>query len=186
MHTLKAIGTVVLAVLMTSASWADEWDEAERRIRRLDPFTFSELPQSIVAQLQARGCTVPQSYALDRPHNVVRGSFATKYQEDWAVLCSRDGLSEIQVFWGGPARCNAVLKKSPDRGWLQGMGSQGIVYSQAIDSAGRERIQSFHEAFGGPQPPPVDHDGIEHVFVGKASIVHYCYEGRWIELTGMD
>ena len=45
---------------------------------------------------------------------------------------------------------------------------------------------AHHELYGGPKPPPLDHDGINDMFVGKASVVWYRYQGRWLQLTGAD
>jgi hypothetical protein len=38
-----------------------KFDEAERRIVRLSPTAFPELPRNVVRELQRRGCTVPQT-----------------------------------------------------------------------------------------------------------------------------
>lgn len=43
----------------------------------------------------------------------------------------------------------------------------------------------MYEAFGGPTPPPIDHDGLDE-YTGKASVVHYWYDGKWLTLQGMD
>jgi len=75
----------------------------------LRPAELAAVPAFVVTALETYGCVVPQtwnSYETRKVQtNVVRGAFAAKGQEDWAVLCSRDGRSHIQVFWGGSARC---------------------------------------------------------------------------------
>jgi hypothetical protein len=38
----------------------------------------------------------------------------------------------------------------------------------------------------GPKPPPIDHLGIDDAFLEKASVVHYYYQGKWLQLTGAD
>jgi len=45
---------------------------------------------------------------------------------------------------------------------------------------------AHHELYGGPKPPPLHHDGINDMFVGKASVVWYRYQGRWLQRTGAD
>jgi len=183
---LKITVAIVFGMFLISVSDADEWDEAEKQIVRLDPTRFSELPGNIINELKARGCRIPQAYGFDKVHNVIKGGFAARYQQDWAVLCSKGGSSEILIFWGGPARCSSRLRRSEDRHWLQVVATGKIGYSRAIDTAGRDQILSYYEAIGGPAPPPIKHEGIDDAFVGKASVIHYCNQGKWIELTGMD
>ena len=38
-----------------------------------------------------------------------------------------------------------------------------------------------YRAYGGPKPPPIDHQGIESGGE-KASVVLYCYRGKWLKL----
>jgi hypothetical protein len=61
-----------------------------------------------------------------------------------------------------------------------------IGYSRAISPVGREFIVRHYVAYGGVKPPPIDHQGIDDAFVGKASVVFYFYRGKWLELTGAD
>jgi hypothetical protein len=61
-----------------------------------------------------------------------------------------------------------------------------IGYSRAISPVGREFIMRHHQGYGGVKPPPIDHQGIDDAFVGKASVVLYFYRGKWLELTGAD
>jgi hypothetical protein len=147
---------------------------------------FNKLPGEIVKGLKTLKCTVPQTYENRKPHNVIQGSFAEENQTDWAVLCSKNGVSSIKIFWGGAAKCPSVISGSHDRKWLQGIGNDKIVYSRAIGPASKETILGYHKAFGGPTPPPISHQGIDDYFVGKASVVHYCSNGKWIEFTGAD
>ena len=178
--------TSLLPTLGMSYASADVWDDAEKQIVRLDAWAFSQLPKNIVDELKNRGCKIPQTYGHNEPHNVIKGSFAEKSQEDWAILCSKDGVSTIQIFWGGPVRCPSEIEKSEDRGWLQGIGSGKIGYSRTISSIGKKAISAYHEAFGGITPPPISYEGINEVFLEKGSVVHYCIQGKWIELTGAD
>jgi len=56
----------------------DEWQRAEREIRRVPPSVFPELPVEVVKQLEAHGCLIPQVAELPGRHNVIRGQFARK------------------------------------------------------------------------------------------------------------
>jgi hypothetical protein len=43
-----------------------------------------------------------------------------------------------------------------------------------------------YRAYGGPEPPPIDHHGIDDAFLEKGSITWYFYRGKWLQLTGAD
>ena len=61
-----------------------------------------------------------------------------------------------------------------------------VGYSRAVDVATPADIEGHYARWGGPKPPPLDHDGIEDVFVEKGSRVWYWYGGHWLKLTGSD
>ena len=183
---------LAFVALIDSAASAQEvpsregWEKAEREIKRLPPSAFRELPPGIREQLEARGCTIPQTAEIEKPHSVIHGEFAKKGQTDWAGLCSRDGKSSILVFWGGPAKCPSELARGDDRHSLQTWSGSRIAYSRAIQVAGKKYILDHYNWYGGPKPPPLDHQGIDDAFIGKASVVRYCHQGRWLELQGAD
>jgi len=164
----------------------DRWDTAAANIRRLPPSAFGDLPEAIRRDLERRKCTVPQIWDDSVPHNVVRGHFARPGQTDWAVLCSRNGVSAILVFWHESADTVAELDSMSDGTFLQGVGGGQIGYSRQIGVADSAFINRHYGWYGGPEPPPLDHEGIDDAFVEKASVVHYWYEGRWLRLTGAD
>jgi hypothetical protein len=162
------------------------FDDAERRLPRLPPSAFPELPANVAAELTRRGCTIPQTTYTNKPHNVIRGEFARAGQRDWAVLCSVKGTSSILVFWNGAAKNPAALAPLEDRGFLQMTTADEAGYSRAIDAVGKDFIMRHYEAYGGVKPPPVTHQGINDAFVEKASVVWYFHDGRWLRLTGAD
>ena len=158
----------------------------EGGMRRLSPAAFVQLPIPIVKALQERACTIPQSFADPEPHNVVRGELRRQGQTDVAVLCSRDGDSSILVFWNSSVSSVTEIAKVSDATFLQAIGGGNVGYSRQITVVEREFIVDHYRAYGGPEPPSIDHQGINDAFVEKASIVHYYHEGRWLELTGAD
>lgn len=164
----------------------DDWSRAERAIVRLPASAFPHAPAAVRDSLDALGCLVPQSGERDAPHNLIRGNLAAPDQTDWAALCSRGGESAVVVFWGGPERCDDVLPPTPDHDWLQGVGRGQIAYSQIIGTADPDAIRRMAAAFDGPTPPPMDHQGLNIAFAGKASSIRYCYQGQWLVLQGMD
>jgi hypothetical protein len=165
---------------------AADWSAADSATVRLSPTAFPELPASIVRALLARGCTIPQPWRVEKTRNVIRGEFARRGQRDWAVLCSRNMESAVLVFWNAAADSVAEHPSVPDLSFLQGVGDDQIGFSRIIGVAGRTYILDHHREYGGPKPPPIDHDGIEDAFEGKASAILYFYKGKWLTLAGAD
>ncbi len=165
----------------------DESEQAARAVRRLAPTSFPSLPSAIARDLERRSCTVPQTYMSPDPHNVAKGSFRERGQTDWAVLCSRDLSSALLIYWGGSTERVETLKEfSPDAGWLQHIGDGKVGFSRWINATTRERILEYHATYGGPEPPSIDHDGLNHAFAEKASTILYWHDGTWLSLQGAD
>jgi hypothetical protein len=177
-----AIAGLVLLILLAAA--AESSDGAA--IKRLPPSAFPALPRAMSRYLTRRKCTIPQSAYGEGRHNVIRGQFMVRGRSDWAVLCSRDGTSTILVFAPGRAKPIAEVGWSEDVHYLQGGVGGRPDFSHSISVATRKKILSYRRAFGGWLPRPLDHEGIDDSFDGKASVVRYFYKGRWVELTGMD
>ena len=162
------------------------FEEAEKRIVHIRPEAFPALPGSIVRELQRRGCGIPQEAMTKTPHNVIRGEFAKRGQTDVAVLCSVNGVSTILVFWNGSVRNVAAIGPGEDRGYLQTVTATDIGFSRAIQPVGKNFIMRHYREYGGPKPPPIDHQGIDDAFVGKASVTWYFHAGKWMCLSGAD
>ena len=118
--------------------------------------------------------------------NVIKGEFAKRGQTDWAVLCSVGRVSSILIFWNASESNPSRIAEMKDIDRLQGEGGDKIVYSREITPVGKADIMRHYLGYGGPQPPPIDHQGIDDAFLEKASVVNYFYRGKWLELTGAD
>jgi len=170
-----------------SGQLSEGWDSAARQVHRLPPDSFPQLPPRIRSALKVRDCRVPQSFTSDRPHNVVPGSFARAGQQDWAVLCSRQDSSSVLIFWGGAnAEPPTEFPRAADAGYLQSIGEGRIGYARLIEAASPGRIREYAAWLDGPLPKTLDHDGVEDAFAGKASVVSYLDDGRWLPLAGAD
>ena len=156
------------------------------QITRLRTSDFPELPHNIAMDLQRRGCTVPQASGIKGRHNVIKGQFAKPDQTDWAVLCSVNRASSILIFWNGSEINPTRIENQNDADRLQGDANNNMVYSRAIEPVDKSYIMEHYQAYGGEKPPPIDHQGIDDEFVGKASVVLYFYRGKWLHLTGAD
>lgn len=162
------------------------YDEAQKRFIRLPPSAFNELPESVTAELNRRGCTIPQSWPLTKRSNVISGSFVRPGQTDWAVICSVRAISTLLVFFADQPQPVDLGPKYHDRSYV-GFDSRKMPYfDRTISSVGRKFIMDHYRAYGGLKPPPIEHDGIDQAFLGKASVVHYFHQGKWLKLQGAD
>jgi len=184
LHTM-ALGASLF--LMASNNAQDRWATAEAEVKRLQPSAFPQLPSAVQRHLRHRGCLIPQTWANSKPHNVIRGEFIKAGQHDWAILCSRGGISTIMVYWRGTTASVSEMHEVADKNYLQVIDGDGrIGYSRYIGAVGREFILYCYRSYGGPEPPLIDHQGINDAYLGKASMVHYYHRGRWIKLQGAD
>jgi hypothetical protein len=185
-YTVLMMATITPIFAQSSEELERKFDETESRIVRFQPAAFPELPHNVVRDLQRRGCTIPQEVFTKSRNNVIRGEFAKPGQTDWAVLCSVEGVSTILVFWNGSERTPAEIASMADRNFLQGVTADEIGYSRGISAVGESYIMEHYQAYGGPKPPPMNHQGVNDAFLGKASEVQYFYDGKWVRLTGAD
>ena len=178
-------GLLCIAIFLTQAP--ENWDRADRATNRIQPSSFVELPTAIRTDLERRGCTIPQTYAANRRENVIRGRFTSANGTDWAVLCSINRESSILVYRGGEPTDVAELARQADRDFLQTINGAGTIgFSREIDVAGVVFIRDRNKLTEGTSVPPIDHEGIDDVFIEKASVVWYWHDGRWLTLLGRD
>lgn len=160
--------------------------DAAAKIQRLPAASFQELPPAIASLLSSRGCRVPQAVQSRGRSNVISGQFFRKGEIAWAVLCSIKGSSSILVFQSQEDQQPAALAAGADAGYLQGLGEDKIGYSRQIRAVGASVILGHYRAYGGPKPPPIDHQGIDDAFLEKASVAWYFHKGKWQPLQGAD
>ena len=183
---IQQIASANKARAQEQQEWARRFEEASRRISRLRPEAFPDLPPAIAAVLRARNCTVPQPWSSDSPRNVIHGEFVERGQQSWAVLCSVNGWSSILVFRTAEDSTPHSLAKMEDRNFLQSVDDRSVGYSREIQAVGREFILGHDNGYPVPKPPRITHQGIDDVFLGKASEVWYFDAGKWFKLPGAD
>jgi hypothetical protein len=160
--------------------------EAVRWVRRLPVEAFPGLPPAVAGVLRDRRCAVPQPFGEGTPRNVVRGDFFAGGEAGWAVLCSVDHVTALLVFRNDQDTNPHTLNTCEDVNSMQGDGADEYGYSREITAVGRDFIMGHYRAYGGPEPPPIDHHGIDDAFLGKASVTWYFHDGVWLRLTGAD
>jgi hypothetical protein len=179
------VATVVMLAFSMRAAAQTDFDIAAERITRLAPTAFGDLPRDAAAALEAGGCTVPQAWGENEPHNVVVGSFGAPGQTDWAVLCSREGNSSVVVIWGGPVTCpSPIASPLADRSFLQNTGLDGILFSRGI--SGIRLDPRYWSSPQGPSADSLNHAAISDAFYEKGATAYYCEGGIWIEYTTGD
>ncbi|MCZ2157119.1 MAG: hypothetical protein LC114_25025 [Bryobacterales bacterium] len=166
--------------------WQARAEEAVAKIRHLSAEAFPELPPAIAGVLRARNCTVPQPSTEGAARNVIRGEFFAKGETGWAVFCSVNNSTALLAFRNDRDTNPQTVTTSEDRGYLQGLENDKIGYSREITAVNRDFIMSHYRAYGGPEPPPIDHQGIDDAFLEKASVTWYHHEGQWLRLQGAD
>jgi hypothetical protein len=92
-----------------------------------------------------------------------------------AVL--RAGFHQSSRLPNGKETNSGVLARIPD--------NPGRIFDWFIRPVGRKFIVGRYQAYGGPKPPPINHQGIESG--GEtASMILYRYRGKWLTLQGSD
>lgn len=142
-------------------------------IRQLPVSSFPQLPLPVAQQLDRMGCMIPQTYEAHEPENVIHGSFEKKGSDDWAALCSVNGVTTLYVFFQTDPAHPIPLRHQPDSQWL-----------------GRDWSQDYGSAWGIALHPArlirpadsADHDGIEDAFLEKSTTLHYFLNGQWTVL----
>ncbi len=182
---LKMVGALVPGA-RSPQDFQARFDAAAKTILSVPSDAFPELPDTIISTLRSLRCTIPQPSASAPPRNVIRGDFFVQGQAGWAVLCSSGGFSSILVFRDNLDTHPEELARSEDKGYLLDVGNDKIAYSREITAVDRKFIMTHYRAYGGPEPPPIDHQGIDDAFLEKASVILYWYEGKWLRLQGTD
>ena len=163
--------------VMPSLPPPSDWDAADRATRRLAPAAFGALPRAVRAEAERRRCHVPQAHHLDQPHNVIAGRFRGRAHREWALLCSRGGVSAVLVCRAAPPLACEELAPSADRHWLQMVGPGRIGFSRIVSKA---------DAGNRSDGVTLPHDGIDDYYEGKASVVWSWDRGQWRRLLGAD
>ena len=161
------------------------FDAAAKAILYIPPDAFPQLPDTVKSTLRSLKCAIPQPSGSGPQRNVIRGDFFTQGQTGWAVLCSVGGFSSILVFRDNLDSHPEELERSADKDYLQNLGNE-IGYSREINAVDRKSIMASYRAYGGPEPPAIDHQAVDDAFLEKASVIHYWYEGEWLRLQGAD
>ena len=185
----KTLLMILISFSMSMQSHADIWTSAEKEIKRVKSIMFINLSDTIKAEIKKRGCLIPQLddfFNKENVHNIVKGSFSSEKTNDFAVLCSVNGTSHIEIIWGKGKPCSEKFAFFKDKTYLQGLGENKIGFSRSISVATKESILKHQKAYGGKLPQKSAHFGIDDAFALKASVIYFCDKGEWHEFSGAD
>lgn len=147
-------------------------------IRHLPVSSFPALPTAVQAELNRRGCLIPQTYEAHRPENVIHADFEGNGGRDWAVLCSAQGTVSLLVFFGANPQ-PFMLASAPETERLQAHDLTGVLgFNWAIDPASPRQVADLQIGMS-PRPPALDHDAIADEIVEHKTIYHFHEKGAW-------
>ena len=191
-----AVAAVVLFNAAAQAQSADAFTSAGQvavdgttmsyTVRHLPASAFPALPAAVVAELNRRGCLIPQTYEAHRPENVIHGSFRRAGSTDWALLCSVRGVISLLVFFEGQAESAVVLATAPETERLEAHGASGVLgFAWGIDVASPELV---HEAQAGMRhrPARLDHDAVADSIIDGATVYHFYAGSAWTVVDTRD
>jgi hypothetical protein len=151
-------------------------------IRHLPISSFPELPEELDAQLNRRGCLIPQTYEAHHPENVVHASLERAGSSDWAVLCSSRGTVSLLVYFSSAPSELLVLAAAPETERLQAHDSTGVLgFNWGIDPASPQQIREAQIGME-PRPALVDHDALADSVVDRRTVYHFYLKNAWTML----
>jgi hypothetical protein len=178
---LYRIGSLTLFLFATTALPQTPSQNVQKRV---SPDAYRSAPAMIRAALKSQHCELPETQHWDRTRlNVVSGHFSQRAQTDWAAICiASDGSTRVLVFWSKSAPCPTEIH----HGWaLQSRFRPGEAGSLYLLAAPAKQILAYRKFFDDARGNPVTHEGVE-VGGEEASMIYYCYRGKWLELQGND
>ena len=151
-------------------------------IRHLPVSSFPSLPEEFAAQLNRRGCLIPQTYEAHHPENVIHASLERAGSSDWAVLCSESGTVSLLVYFSSKPASLHVLSAAPETERLQAHDASGVLgFNWGIDPATPEQIRTAQIGLL-HRPAPVDHDALADTLIDHRTVYHFYLKSAWIVL----
>lgn len=160
-----------------------------KQVQHLPVEAFPQLPPAVATALRKMGCTIPQSYdgpPESGPQNVIRGRCYRRWQESWAALCSIQGAVRLPAFEDATNGSPETLHGSLEIQRMQGFATGRARFDWLITTAGASQIRRDRQAYGGPLLAGLGQDGIESHIPGKAFVILFRYQAKWLRLQGAD
>jgi hypothetical protein len=151
-------------------------------IRHLPVSSFPGLPEKLAAQLNRRGCLIPQTYEAHQPENVIHASLERAGSSDWAVLCAEKGTVSLLVYFSSAPAELFVLAASPETERLQAHDPSGVLgFNWGIDPASPKQIRQAQSGLE-PRPAFLDHDALADSLIDHKTVFHFYLKNAWTVL----
>lgn len=155
-------------------------------VEHLPASSFPALPAGVAAELNRRGCLIPQTYEAHGPENVIHGSFRRPGESDWAALCSAHGTVSLLVFFEGASESPAVLATAAETARLELNNATGkLEFDWGIDVASPEQV---HEAQSEMRrrPARLDHDAVADSIIDGPTVYRFYAGNAWTNVATND
>ncbi|MET0753536.1 MAG: hypothetical protein ABWZ66_09190, partial [Pyrinomonadaceae bacterium] len=158
------------------------------KIVRIKPSEYTpspncpKMPANIVKYLEDMNCLLPQpSYKKDSRAGAFQIQFANPGQNDWAVLCSRGGVSSILVFWHSLTTNVSEFAKYPDKDFVDAAGFFRAIGKTARKPSNKYNINTYGDIF-----PELNLWGIDEQKPNRKQIIYYIYKNQLVVLENED
>lgn len=140
-----------------------------------DPEEFQKLPVNIRTSLMSSMCKIPVAPRVGAS-SVISGNFSGSESIDYAVLCSNGNDCWIRVFVDSNSGSMSVVD----------IGARNVSSCMQAGPSGEWVFSRSLAARGPTEAGKTRLEGVEDIFMGKASTIYYHMEGKWVEYPGSD
>ncbi|MCE5270273.1 hypothetical protein LLH00_03220, partial [bacterium] len=150
----------------------------------LPPKFFRHLPPQIASVLDRWKILIPQDSEGGCARNYICGELKQKGQKDWAVLCYKDGLIYITIFWNGSSSDTSLINIKPaESSAYFPSTNKEATFDRSIEITSeneiRELIPQFNQNKNSIGLSPI-HQGITDWDSDDAGYVFYYFKGIWL------
>lgn len=143
---------------------------------------FSYLPKNISKYLDNHNYRILPAVRGDNSLGGFYGAFNHAGQNDWVVLCSRNGFSTILIFWNGFTNEVAEIAKADDRKFIKRDEKGNYYYYRKIGLDNVSDLIEENASLFVEDQPKIDHFGIDETTTENKEVVYYLHKGQWLVL----
>jgi hypothetical protein len=182
----SALTAQVMDAFSTSGQVTVNGQTRSYKVEHLPASSFPALPTSVAAELNRRGCLIPQTYEAHGPENVIHGSFRRAGEKDWAVLCSVHGTVSLLVFFEGAAASPDVLASAAETSRLELNNASGkLEFVWGIDVATPELVHEAQTEMR-RRPAKADRDAIADSIIDGPTVYRFYAGNAWTTVETSD
>lgn len=177
----KFLSAFIFILIIASPFYSQQ---SEDNVVRIKPSEYTPspncptMPENIVKYLEEMNCLLPQpSYKKDSRGGAFQIQFAAPGQNDWAVLCSRNGSSSILIFWKSSTEKVSEFAKYPDKDFI---GAGG--YFRRMGKSTEKSLTENNVRLYGNIIPELNLWGIDEVTPKRKRIIYYMYKNQLVEM----